>query len=325
HDGNCDAENRTTHKQRVAWAGPHRNPNARSADQDAARAQQSRPEARSKCLFPHNSDGPQAGEHRPHPDSGRPARKAGAQAETSLCLLDGRRTPQERKGATRFRRRLFVGGSSPSSHNGAPACSCHCATSMRILDTVSVSAGMACRISIKLDMRLSPAWMNRRLRSRKSRSESLATESQCGIQREVLLHRLPVMVIMRMAEVRFEIFWLYRLWGNSYPVPSMWYVNKTFNQAQIESLSPKGFTVRSSGGVVRIEKYGCGAELRKSSDGRFQMTVIPSIMAQGQFTHLWDAGYQKFLLTHDGAKIPIRVTQLGDLRRFNEELRTALG
>lgn len=131
--------------------------------------------------------------------------------------------------------------------------------------------------------------------------------------------------MMRIAEVRFEIFWLYRLWGNSYPVPYMWYVNKTFNQAQIESLSPRGFTVRSSGGVVRIEKYGCGAELRKSSDGRFQMTVIPSIMAQGQFTHLWDAGYQKFLLTHDGAKIPIRVTQLGDLRRFNEELRTALG
>lgn len=34
----------------------------------------------------------------------------------------------------------------------------------------------------------------------------------------------------------------------------MWYVNKSFNQAQIESLSPKGFMVRSSGGVVRIEK-----------------------------------------------------------------------
>jgi hypothetical protein len=105
----------------------------------------------------------------------------------------------------------------------------------------------------------------------------------------------------------------------------MWYVNKTFNQQQVESLSPKGFMVRSSGGVVRIEKYGCGAELRKASDGRFQMTVIPSIMAQGQFTHLWDAGYQKFLLTHDGTKIPVRVTQLADLRRFNEELRTALG
>ena len=105
----------------------------------------------------------------------------------------------------------------------------------------------------------------------------------------------------------------------------MWYVNKIFTQPQVETLSPKGFMVRSSGGVVRIEKYGCGAELRKQNEGHFQMTVIPSIMWQGQFTHLWDAGYQKFLLAHDGSKFPIRVTQLEDLRRFNEELRTALG
>jgi hypothetical protein len=105
----------------------------------------------------------------------------------------------------------------------------------------------------------------------------------------------------------------------------MWYVDKLFDQPQIEGLSSKGFLVRSSGGVVRIERYGCGAELRKSADGRYQMTVIPSIMFQGQFTHLWDAGYQKFLLTHDERKIPIVVSQLADLRRFNEELRTALG
>jgi hypothetical protein len=105
----------------------------------------------------------------------------------------------------------------------------------------------------------------------------------------------------------------------------MWYVNKLFDQAQVESLAAKGFLVRSSGGVVRIEKYGCGAELRKSPAGRFHMTIIPSIMFQGQFTRLWDAGYQKFLLTNEGQKLPIRVAQLGDLRRFNEELRTALG
>lgn len=105
----------------------------------------------------------------------------------------------------------------------------------------------------------------------------------------------------------------------------MWYVNKLFDQAQVESLSAKGFLVRSSGGVARIEKYGCGAELRKSPSGRYQMTIIPSIMAQGQFTRLWDAGYQKFLLTNEGHKIPIRVAELGELRRFNEELRTALG
>ena len=105
----------------------------------------------------------------------------------------------------------------------------------------------------------------------------------------------------------------------------MWYVNTLFKQAQIESLSPKGFLVRSSGGVVRIEKHGCAAELRKTPEGLYQMTLLPAIMHQGQFTRLWDAGYQKFLLTHDNRKIPIRVSQLMDLRRFNEELRTALG
>jgi len=105
----------------------------------------------------------------------------------------------------------------------------------------------------------------------------------------------------------------------------MWYVDKLFSQSQVESLSSKGFLVRSSGGVVRIEKYNCGAELRKAPQGEFQMTVIPCIMWQGQFTHLWDAGYQKFLLTHDSKKLPVHVQQLADLRRFNEELRTALG
>jgi hypothetical protein len=105
----------------------------------------------------------------------------------------------------------------------------------------------------------------------------------------------------------------------------MWYINQAFEQSQVESLTAKGFLVRSSGGVVRIEKYECGAELRKSPQGTYQMTEIPTIMAQGQFTQLWDAGYQKFLITHEGKKLPVRVSDLQHLRQFNEELRSALG
>jgi len=104
----------------------------------------------------------------------------------------------------------------------------------------------------------------------------------------------------------------------------MWYVDKLFTQAQVESLSSKGFHVRSSGGVVRIEKYDCGAELRKAARGDFEMTEIPCIMSEGQFTRLWDAGYQKFLLTRDAKKLPVHVNQLANLRRFNEEMRSAL-
>jgi hypothetical protein len=105
----------------------------------------------------------------------------------------------------------------------------------------------------------------------------------------------------------------------------MWNVNERFSQAAIESLAALGFSVGSTRGVVRVEKYGCGAEFRKGPDGLFQMTVMPTIMLHGKFTRLWDAGYQKFLLTDDGHKLPARAEHLENLRKFNEELRTALG
>ena len=54
------------------------------------------------------------------------------------------------------------------------------------------------------------------------------------------------------------------------------------------------------------------------------MTVLPCILMGGYFTRLWDAGYQKFLLTNDGRKFPALAEQLGNLHRFNEELLTAL-
>lgn len=104
----------------------------------------------------------------------------------------------------------------------------------------------------------------------------------------------------------------------------MWHVNNLFAPATVETLSSKGFSVRSSGGVVRIEKYGCGAELRMTPGGKYQMTELPCLMVQGHFSRLWDAGYQKFFLTRDARKIPARTDQLENLRRFNEELRTAL-
>jgi len=105
----------------------------------------------------------------------------------------------------------------------------------------------------------------------------------------------------------------------------MWNVCERFSPEQIEALPGAGFNVRSTGGVVRVEKYGCGAEFRKTHDGHYQMTLLPAIMVRGQFTRLWDAGYQKFLLTDDGGKIPALAVQLTDLRHFNEELRTTLG
>jgi len=105
----------------------------------------------------------------------------------------------------------------------------------------------------------------------------------------------------------------------------MWHVESRFDPATIEALPGAGFTVQSTGGVVRVERYGCAAELRKTPDGRYQMTLLPAVLIQGQFARLWDAGYQKFLLTDDGCRFPARADQLENLRRFNEELRAALG
>jgi len=110
-----------------------------------------------------------------------------------------------------------------------------------------------------------------------------------------------------------------------YPFLAVWHVDERFDASTIEALPGKGFLVRSTGGVVRVENYGCAAELRKTPDGRYQMTLLPAILVESQFTRLWDAGYQKFLLTDDGRKIPALASELSHLRRFNEELRAALG
>ena len=107
--------------------------------------------------------------------------------------------------------------------------------------------------------------------------------------------------------------------------PVMWDVSDRFSASLLEGLPTVGFTVGSTRGVMRVEKHGCGAELRRTPDGSYQMTILPSILINGQFVRLWDAGYQKFLLTDDGKKLPALAVQLANLRRFNEELRTALG
>jgi hypothetical protein len=95
----------------------------------------------------------------------------------------------------------------------------------------------------------------------------------------------------------------------------MWNVEERFSPKAIEGLAALGFAVGSTRGV----------EFRKGTDDLYQMTIIPTVMVNGQFTRLWDAGYQKFLLTDEGLKLPALAVHLANLRKFNEELRTALG
>ena len=118
---------------------------------------------------------------------------------------------------------------------------------------------------------------------------------------------------------------LYSRAQESYSESPMWNVEERFSPKAIDSLAALGFSVGSTRGVVRAEKYGCGAEFRVNPDGRYQLTILPAIMFRGQFTRLWDAGYQKFLLRSDGKKLPALASQLTSLRRFNEDLRSVLG
>jgi hypothetical protein len=105
----------------------------------------------------------------------------------------------------------------------------------------------------------------------------------------------------------------------------MWNITEKFEAAVMDALSPQGFRVSSTGGVMRVEKYGCGAEFRRMADGRYQMTILPTLLINGKFSRLWDAGYQKFFITDDNRKVPAFAEQLSNMRRFNEELRSAIG
>jgi hypothetical protein len=104
----------------------------------------------------------------------------------------------------------------------------------------------------------------------------------------------------------------------------MWNVTEKIAATVMGALSSKGFLVSSTGGVMRVEKYGCGAEFRRMADGRYQMTILPPVLINGQFTRLWDAGYQKFFIVDYKRKVPAFAEQLSNMRRFNEELRSAI-
>ncbi len=53
----------------------------------------------------------------------------------------------------------------------------------------------------------------------------------------------------------------------------MWDVRDRFEARLLEALPAAGFIVSSTGGVTRVEKYGCGAEFRRTSDNHYLMTA----------------------------------------------------
>jgi len=45
-------------------------------------------------------------------------------------------------------------------------------------------------------------------------------------------------------------------------------ITEKLQAAVMNALSSRGFRVSSTGGVMRVEKYDCGAEFRRMADGR---------------------------------------------------------
>jgi len=58
----------------------------------------------------------------------------------------------------------------------------------------------------------------------------------------------------------------------------MWNAEERFTPLTLESLPKAGFSVGSTRGVMRVEKYGCGAEFRRTPDGHYQLTILPRIL-----------------------------------------------
>jgi hypothetical protein len=76
---------------------------------------------------------------------------------------------------------------------------------------------------------------------------------------------------------------LYTISAESYYEYIMWNVDERFEKNRHLLLR---FSVGSTVAWFRWKKYGCGAELRQDNDGRFQMTILPTIMVNRQFSWL---------------------------------------
>jgi hypothetical protein len=94
---------------------------------------------------------------------------------------------------------------------------------------------------------------------------------------------------------------------------------------RVQMLKEAGFTIQSLGsGKVRATKYGCGAVLEDQS-GSAPNIGKAGILVGDSIAHLVHGGYQMFLRTEDGRKLPAQAHQLRALHDFEEDLKEGLG
>ncbi|HEV3275682.1 MAG TPA: hypothetical protein VG860_02605 [Terriglobia bacterium] len=85
-----------------------------------------------------------------------------------------------------------------------------------------------------------------------------------------------------------------------------------------------GFTVTGGSEPIEVAKYNCVHRIGRTSGGLWAPVSPAHFMVSGRPCELEDHGYQKFWLSSDGRRFPIKLQDLRDLQRFDQEVRYQL-
>ena len=96
-------------------------------------------------------------------------------------------------------------------------------------------------------------------------------------------------------------------------------IRKRFKEAGFEiaeaSQNPETFS---------LKRFGCICHLVRQSGGGWAVGGPPYYIVRGVECELEDQGYQKFW-RHGEKRFPVRVSELKNLQRFDQEVRACLG
>jgi hypothetical protein len=95
-------------------------------------------------------------------------------------------------------------------------------------------------------------------------------------------------------------------------------IRKQFEQA--------GFSVsggQGDSGPIEVRKYNCVHRIDRNRAGFWAPVSPPRFIVNGLPCELEDKGYQKFWIA-DGKRFPIKLQDLRDLQRFDQEVRYIL-
>jgi hypothetical protein len=94
---------------------------------------------------------------------------------------------------------------------------------------------------------------------------------------------------------------------------------------RIASLERQGFAAEPQGrGRIKVSRDSCAAIVQQERDGSARITRA-GVLAGGEIAVVVDGGYQKFLESPGGRRVPALAAHLQKLHAFLEDLRDGLG